>query len=662
MSSRPLATLFGFLLVCVAAAVRADEPGTSAVVRIDKSRVEIDEPGEGLRARANERGDVIARALGSQRARIWRPQLLPGHEEFVFTLYGTPGEPERLRQLIGVLRRERLANGFDPGPAARAGSRALFEVIADNGWPVICYPGYGDMQVKDGRARMSDDDEAALEPLRRAGVFHAIQLGEWGYYFHNLSSAEGWWRAVYGDEFETRRAQMKPPGLAGFDSMPQSRREAYEIVRDYYLTRDRHMRGNNFSVTGHSHYEAYVAEWGSPLIGLELGENIGYTQSKIAFARGASRRWRRPWSGQVSPWFHGSCTTRGPLRMEGKYARGLDAGHSLSLYERMWLHLWFAGAAMVTPENSISIFFENDTDWRLTAHGEKAREVFAFQRAHDRGVPFTPIAVVLDRYSGYNGYKARPWGIFEPTAGDLEVRDLFQEQLFPGSDLIHGPPVRGDPEARYLRPTPFGECCDVLLSNAGAGVLSAYPVVLLVGDIEFGVELVRDLHRVLRAGSRLLVSERHAKALGSHLQALRGTGAVEVVDAWTNPATGRSAAISNARLAELVRSAIPVAVRGDNVHWQVNRNDVGWVVELIHNAGVVKEPTKPAVVDPAVRTTVTITCREPWTTVRRWRGAKPLEVKKDRTVRLELGPGEVEYVEYVVEPSAAIAADGEARS
>jgi len=53
-----------------------------------------------------------------------------------------------------------------------------------------------------------------------------------------------------------------------------------------------------------------------------VGENIAFTQSKIAFARGASRQWQRPWSLQVSPWLAGSCTTSGPLRKEGLYARG----------------------------------------------------------------------------------------------------------------------------------------------------------------------------------------------------------------------------------------------------------------------------------------------------------------------------------------------------
>jgi hypothetical protein len=60
----------------------------------------------------------------------------------------------------------------------------------------------------------------------------------------------------------------------------------------------------------------------------------------------------------------------------------------------MWLHTWFAGAAMVTPENSIAIFFEKPAaPWTLTSHGQKAGEVFQFMQTHDRGVPYTPVSI-----------------------------------------------------------------------------------------------------------------------------------------------------------------------------------------------------------------------------------------------------------------------------
>ena len=366
-----------------------------------------------------------------------RLQPLPGQHGFVFTIYGAPAELEPLKQLVQVMKDQQLGNGFDPGPTPGPATKPLFDYVATVGWPVMCYPGCADMQIRGGRCVLGPENEAALAAMDRAGVFTAVQLGEWGYYFHNLAPTESWWRDVYGKEFDTFKHLMKPPGLAGYDRRPTSRRECFEIIKDYYTSRQRDLLGRVISVTGHSHYEAYVGEWGARCIGLEVGENIAFTQSKLAFARGASRQWQKPWSVQVSPWFSGACTTSGPLRKEGHDARGLDAGHSLSFYERMWLHAWFAGAAMVTPENSIAIFFEKaSAPWTLTAHGRKAAEVFQFMHAHERGVPFTPVAVVLDHLAGYNGYMDKPWGILEPTAGDRQVRDLFDYQLFPGSDHI----------------------------------------------------------------------------------------------------------------------------------------------------------------------------------------------------------------------------------
>ncbi len=253
------------------------------------------------------------------------------------------------------------------------------------------------MQIRGGRGVFGREQELALAPMDRAGVFTAYQLGEWGYYFHNLSHKESWRRDVYGAEFEAFKHLMKPAGLAGYDRRPGSRRECFEVLREYFLSRTRDLLGRVISVTGHSHCEAYAGEWGARCIGLELGENIAFTQSKIAFARGASRQWDKPWSVQVSPWFGPSCTTSGPLRTEGGIVRGLDAGHSLSFHERMWLHGWFAGPAMMTPENSVAIFFEKpEAPWELTEHGRKAAEMFQFMRKHPRAVPYSPVAVDFD--------------------------------------------------------------------------------------------------------------------------------------------------------------------------------------------------------------------------------------------------------------------------
>jgi hypothetical protein len=480
-----------------------------------------------------------------------------------------------------------------------------------------------------------------------------VQLGEWGYYFHNLAMNEPWWRDVYGGEFESHRHLMKPPGLAGYDHRPASRRECYDILKDYFDSRSHDLLGRIISVTGHSHYEAYAGEWGAGCIGLEVGENIAFTQSKLAFARGASRQWQRPWSVQVSPWFAGACTTGGPLRRTGGpwTARGLDAGHSLSFYERMWLHSWFAGAAMVTPENSSAIFFEQfAAPWKLTTHGQKAAEVFRFTQEHERGVPWMPVAIVLDHLAGYNAYMDKPWGILEPTAGDREVRDLFDNQIFPGSDHIHGKPDPINPEASYLRPTPYGEMFDVLLSTASPKLLADYPVILLAGDIEFDKNFVEGLAVALRHGRQVLISARHREALGGRFDRLKRLGDIQVVEAWTNPATRRATAISNEHLSRLAAKLLPVEITGDSIQYQINRTSTGWVIELVNNRGVIKQIDQPAQIDPKAIAHVQLKLAFRCYYAKEWRSQRSHE--NPRALQVDVPPGSTEFVEIFTEREA----------
>jgi len=43
---------------------------------------------------------------------------------------------------------------------------------------------------------------------------------------------------------------------------------------------------------------------------------------------------------------------------------------------------------------------------------------------------------------------------------------------------------------------------------------------------------------------------------------------------------------------------LPVEVAGDSIQYQINRTTRGWVIELINNAGVAKQPDQPATTDP----------------------------------------------------------------
>src|SRR4051794_28551 len=159
-------------------------------------------------------------------------RLLPG-QPFVFSMYGAPGELGGLREMVAIMREQKLGNGLDPGPSPQPASKPLFDYLATVGWPVLCYSG-GEMQIKGGRGVFGRENELALAAVDRAGFFTALQLGEWGYYFHNLAPNEPWWRSVYGKDFDQFKHLMKPAGLAGYDRRPANRQECYDVVKDYF--------------------------------------------------------------------------------------------------------------------------------------------------------------------------------------------------------------------------------------------------------------------------------------------------------------------------------------------------------------------------------------------------------------------------------------------
>ncbi|HVV71509.1 MAG TPA: hypothetical protein VHI52_08430, partial [Verrucomicrobiae bacterium] len=71
---------------------------------------------------------------------------LPGHAGIVFTMYGTPGDLDPVKQLVKVMQQEHLGNGFDPGPTPNPNTKPILDYLAEVRWPVACYPGCADMQ------------------------------------------------------------------------------------------------------------------------------------------------------------------------------------------------------------------------------------------------------------------------------------------------------------------------------------------------------------------------------------------------------------------------------------------------------------------------------------------------------------------------------------
>ena len=553
----------------------------------------------------------------------WRVHYVTNSSKSIITMYTSGGETlaqyQDLVHAMATNAPKGLANAFDPGPSFGSYNRPQWQWLADHGYPTLPY------SVPFRTAAISTNDESLLKLLDNVGLFTSIQFGEWGYHFHTA----------------------KPYGpYDGYPRPMTNRIDCYDFLKSAYLqqTAD-YRRGRANSVTGHSHYESYAAEWGCRMVGIEVGENIAFTQSKFAFTRGASRQWEIPWSMQMSPWWSGYVTRWNILAH----------GHSLSLWKRMLLHGWFAGAAWLTPENNAEIIFTGGSPTNgMNAWGIELGKLYAFVNAHDRGTPYTPIAIVLDHHAGYNGYAHKAWGTLSLSAGDLEMDDLFVNQLFPGSDFIHHDPFPENREKGYLRETPYGEIFDVLLSSATAFTLDSYPVVLLAGDITFDTAFVHLLQNVLQTGTRLLIHSRHRAALGTNFNTLTNFGAVEVLPAWTNPVTARPTVIPSWRLNELSSAYLPIAVSGDPIQYSINRNAVGWVVELVHDSGVWKDPSNAAVTSNSDVAVVSLKPYVPVVAARRWQIdangniADTDLVYTGMPLRVQVGPGECAYVEFTL--------------
>ena len=98
-------------------------------------------------------------------------------------------------------------------------------------------------------------------------------------------------------------------------------------------------------------------------------------------------------------------------------------------------------------------------------------------------------------------------------------------------------------------------------------------------------------------------------------------------------------------LPRLIEEHLPVVVEGDPIQYQVNRNRRGWVIELVHNAGIIKWPDQPALVDAQAVAHVRLRPRFAFREMRLWGSRQP---SLDRSLAVTIPPGQTVFVELIV--------------
>ena len=288
-----------------------------------------------------------------------------------------------------------------------------------------------------------------------------------------------------------------------------------------------------------------------------------------------------------------------------------------------------------------------DKPYCISPAGEIRRDLYnIIIKKNDRGVAYTPVALVFDRYHGFilGHYLESVLGVLPYTEADSMMRAVNQT-LFPWEHRAG--------EHRAMATGPFGDMFDVLTNDAPGEVIDTYRAAMLVGNVQMDGNFVKKLVRYVKNGGTLIINAKQVnrrlsesflgcrvtKKTGrgkvafsnldnsiiverkpfifQHLQPTTATTLVSLIERNKKTAPlvlsnkyGKGRVIVTAPdylketgsktnmlklfshlMRHLNSELLPIAVEG-NVEYLVNRNKNGWVVTLINNEGIYKYPGK----------------------------------------------------------------------
>lgn len=398
-------------------------------------------------------------------------------------------------------------------------------------------------------------------------------------------------------------------------------------------------------------------EVGNTFVGNELGDGAMDAPLRQAFNRGAAREYGGKWGSHFGAFAYESGP---PNDTETGYGDWLTArkgdiyGTSISVMRRTAYLAWLSGQNVHHFEDIGSIFWKHwhhDDKRSLTPRGEAIAEFLATIRQHDRGVPCTPVAFLMDKAHGWVNWSLTPYRIWNntlPQEADYAVDQHFESLSWP----IRQDEAKVENDEQAMMPhSIIGDTYDVIVTaDAHADAVDNYRVVWPVGDTRLNKVWLAKLKKFVEQGGTLVASVEQArgvfddKFLGAKLTGQRGEDTIAkcALDDETltssefefekvEPTTAKVLATSGSgaplitensvgkgrvlltttrwmmtrdgwavplqpHLALHVSSGLlPVTVRG-NVEYTINKTAKGWLVGLMNNRGVHKMAHAQAVV------------------------------------------------------------------
>jgi hypothetical protein len=426
-----------------------------------------------------------------------------------------------------------------------------------------------------------------------------------------------------------------------------------------------------------------LGEIGAKTVGAESAAALPYIQWQMSFARGAARQYGIKWF-----WYYGASfgdairtfVTEGPyiLELEGLKIdnRNATIGPSIPHIRRTLLNTYFQGATVMHPEQGYNLFAPTGD---LNPMGWPYDEMLRLATKHpDRGVIYTPVAVLLDKSHGWDKYTYGGMRIYD--SAPLQRADHMLDQFF-NIAYFPFPKNEGEPVDDLNVPWPngyFGDIFDVLVTSpTKLDAVKDYPVVFCVGDTKLDAKWAARLKQYVNDGGTLVINAEQvvdgmeASFLGANLNkgATKEASTVQCSDGETlvsspfpyataTPTTAEVIAktpsgdvialvnkvgkgrvvlttpsyllghdqIATPYMAHLllqVTSGLsPVDIRGNCEHY-VNLRPDGYVVMVSNNEGIRKLSHSAAVMDPNHTADVTLRIKEKPLATEDWIGEDP---------------------------------------
>jgi len=313
---------------------------------------------------------------------------------------------------------------------------------------------------------------------------------------------------------------------------PESPTEAFAQFMDYEWKIAEDLR-HYFSTLSNNTFQHYLADIADTrMVGCQVAQSKPSVPMWFAMLRGSGKQYGLLWWAAPSEW-----NRWGAKDYTGKIGYTPYDGTSLSLLRRLWFLAYMYGSAVIMSEYAILNSKVTKTvviDGRErevptpTPVGEQHLEIAEWFRKHpNRGVMYTPVALIWDFYAGFIPGRRVPadsrpyhsWGRIPFEKGHHQIDAVFR-MLYPGyEDSGYYRDERG-----FLPPTPCGDIFDVLLSNVPRFVLNRYNAAVVIGPTKIDGQLLQTLECFIQQGGWVATTASQLTPESAEMFGVRLTG------------------------------------------------------------------------------------------------------------------------------------------